>query len=59
MLAKIIETVVSHLKNLGFVAGNEVKIISTNGVAMIVDILGSRVALSDELALKIIIQEVG
>lgn len=49
------ETVITHLKNLGFVIGNKVKIISSNGGNLIVDILGSRVALSDELALKIII----
>lgn len=45
----------THLENLGFVPGGSVKIISTIGGNLIVNIKESRIALSRELAGKIMI----
>ena len=44
-----------HLENLGFVAGGTVKIISTIGGNLIVNVKESRVAISREMASKIMI----
>ncbi len=44
-----------HLENLGFVAGSEVSIISKLGSNVIVKVKESRVAISDELARKIMV----
>ena len=46
------------LENLGFVAGGTVTVISENGGSVIVNVKGSRVAVSKEMANKIMIQEV-
>ena len=45
----------SHLENLGFVAGAAVKVITSMGGNIIVNIKDSRVAISRELAAKIMI----
>lgn len=44
-----------HLENLGFVAGAEVRIVNTVGGNLIVSVKEARVALSKELAQKIMI----
>ena len=44
-----------HLEDLGFNVGGEVSIISTLGENLIVKIKESRVAVSDELARKIMV----
>ena len=44
-----------HLENLGFNVGGEVEIFNTLGDNIIVKVKESRVALSDELARKIMI----
>ena len=44
-----------HLENLGFVAGSDVTVISDIGGNLIVHIKGSRVAISREMAGKILI----
>ena len=44
-----------HLENLGFNVGGEVVVISTLGENMIVKVKESRVAVSDELARKIMV----
>lgn len=44
-----------HLENLGFVVGGEVLIVNTLGENIIVKVKEARVALSDELARKIIV----
>ena len=44
-----------HLENLGFVPGGSVKIISTMGGNLIVNVKESRVAISKEMAQKIFI----
>ena len=44
-----------HLKNLGFVAGSRLTVVSTLGSNMIVNVKGSRVAISGEMARKILI----
>lgn len=44
-----------HLENLGFVAGGNVTIISTIGGNLIVNVKESRVAISREMASKIIV----
>ncbi len=44
-----------HLENLGFVAGGTVKIISTIGGNVIVNVKESRIAISRELAQKIMV----
>lgn len=45
----------AHLKTLGFVAGGDVTVISTIGGNLIVSVKESRVAISREMAGKIII----
>ena len=45
----------SHLENLGFVAGAAVKVITSMGGNIIVNIKDSRVAISREMAAKIMI----
>ena len=44
-----------HLADLGFVVGGEASVVSTLGENLIVKVKESRVALSDELARKIMI----
>ena len=44
-----------HLENLGFVAGSTVKIITTLDGNIIVKVKESRIAISDEMARKIMI----
>ena len=44
-----------HLENLGFVVGGHVKIISKLGGNVIVNVKETRVAISNELAQKIMI----
>ena len=44
-----------HLEDLGFVVGGEASVVSTLGENVIVKVKESRVALSDELARKIMI----
>lgn len=44
-----------HLENLGFVVGGNVKIVSTLGGNVIVNVKEARVAISEEMARKIMI----
>ena len=44
-----------HLENLGFVVGSDVKIISTMGGNIIVKVKESRIAISEEMARKIMV----
>ena len=44
-----------HLENLGFVAGGDVQLISTLGGNVIVKVKETRVAISEEMAHKIMI----
>lgn len=44
-----------HLENLGFVAGGNVTIVSTIGGNLIVNVKESRVAISREMACKIMV----
>lgn len=44
-----------HLANLGFVAGGSVTVVSAIGGSMIVNVKDSRVAISSEMARKIMI----
>ena len=44
-----------HLEDLGFTVGGETSVVSTLGENLIVKVKESRVALSDELARKIMI----
>jgi ferrous iron transport protein A len=44
-----------HLENLGFVAGGEVTIISSLGGNVIVNVKETRVAISEEMARKVMI----
>lgn len=48
-------TVRTHLENLGFVAGGSVTVITTIGGNLIVNVKGARMAISKELAGKIMI----
>lgn len=45
-----------HLENLGFCVGGEVSIVSALGGNLIVKVKESRVAISNELAAKIIVE---
>ncbi len=45
----------AHLENLGFVPGSMVKVIATTGGNLIVNIKESRVAISREMAGKIMV----
>ena len=45
----------AHLENLGFVQGAAVTVITTNGGNLIVNVKESRVAISKEMAAKIMI----
>ena len=45
----------AHLENLGFVVGGGVKIISTVGGNVIVNVKESRIAISREMAQKIMV----
>lgn len=44
-----------HLENLGFVAGGGVTVVSTLGGNVIVNVKDTRVAISKEMALKIMV----
>ena len=44
-----------HLENLGFVVGGTVKVISTLGGNVIVNVKEARVAVSEEMARKIMV----
>lgn len=44
-----------HLENLGFVVGGSVKVISALGGNIIVNVKETRVAISEEMARKIIV----
>ena len=44
-----------HLEDLGFLPGETVRVISRTGGNLVVNVKGSRVALSSELARKIVI----
>ena len=44
-----------HLENLGFVVGGNVKIVNTLGGNVIVNVRESRVAISEEMARKIMV----
>lgn len=44
-----------HLENLGFVAGGEVTLISSLGGNVIVKVKESRIAISEEMARKIMV----
>ena len=44
-----------HLEDLGFVAGGSVTIISANSGNLIVNVKGSRIAISREMAAKILV----
>lgn len=44
-----------HLENLGFVAGSDVTIVSSIGGNLIVNVKESRVAISKEMAQKIMV----
>lgn len=44
-----------HLENLGFVVGGNVKIISTLGGNVIVNVKEARIAISEEMARKIMV----
>ena len=44
-----------HLENLGFVAGGEVTLVSSLGGNVIVKVKESRVAISEEMARKIMV----
>lgn len=44
-----------HLENLGFVIGGTVKVISTLGGNVIVNVKEARVAISEEMARKIMV----
>ena len=44
-----------HLENLGFVVGGNVKIVNTLGGNVIVNVKESRVAISEEMACKIMV----
>ena len=49
------QEVKTHLENLGFVAGGAVTVISTIGGNVIVNVKESRIAISREMAQKIMI----
>ena len=44
-----------HLENLGFVPGSAIRIVNRSSVNIIVNIKDTRVAISEELAKKIIV----
>ena len=44
-----------HLENLGFVAGGNVTVITTMGGGVIVNVKEARVAISEEMAQKIMV----
>lgn len=44
-----------HLENLGFVVGGEVTVVNTLGGNVIVNVKEARVAISKEMAVKIIV----
>lgn len=44
-----------HLENLGFVVGGSISVVNTMGENLIVNVKGSRVAISSEMARKIMI----
>ena len=51
------DDLLKHIMNLGFLKENEIKIMSKKNEDMIVEILGSKVAISKEIARKIYVRE--
>ncbi len=49
------QDVKAHLENLGFVVGSTVKVINTIGGSVIVNVKESRIAVSKEMAQKIMV----
>lgn len=49
------QEVKAHLENLGFVVGGAVTIVNTIGGNVIVNVKGSRIAVSKEMAQKIMV----
>ena len=47
--------IMAHLENLGFVTGGNVTVVSTIGGNLIVNVKDSRVAISREMASKILV----
>lgn len=45
----------SHLEDMGFVAGGTVRVISSVGENLIVDVKGSRIAIGGDLARRIMV----
>ena len=45
----------NHLENLGFVVGGEIRVINSLGGNVIVNVKESRVAISEEMAKKIMV----
>ena len=52
---ELMQEVKKHLENLGFVVGTDVSVINTMGGNVIVKVKESRVAISQEMAQKIMI----
>lgn len=44
-----------HLENLGFVSGGEITVVSENGGNLIINVKESRIAISKEIAQKIMV----
>ena len=49
------QEVKAHLENLGFVVGGEVTVVSASGGNVIVNVKDSRIAVSKEMAQKIMV----
>jgi len=49
------EAMKKHLEDMGFVAGGSVRVVSTIGGNLIVQVKSSRVALNREMAMRILI----
>lgn len=49
------DSVVAHLNNLGFIVGGNVSVVSKLGGNLILDVMGTRIALDAKLANKIYI----
>jgi len=51
------EDVRKFLAGLGFIQGASVKVVSLNGAGLILDVKGSRVAVDDKMAAKIVVSQ--
>ncbi len=49
------DEVKKHLESLGFVVGGSITVVSAIGGNVIVNVKGSRVAISDDMAIKIMV----